>query len=524
MLNCMSPILQLHRQLSNGLDVVRRSSEGCLRLSSLATKTNLRWACASAAVSAVLIFAASGQGGGSEPSNLSAESLKAAAPTPKPTAKPTPATPAPTPAPTAEPAPVVIETAPPAPAAPEPEPDTASGPAPLPGTGPNYYVDDVNGNDGNSGTSEAAPWRTLAKATSFTLSPGERLLLRRGGVWSETLKIEESGAVGLPVVIGPYGSGPPPVIQAANDCIALFGSGIVVAQMQMQDCWSGVRIPAGASSNRVQDSVLARNVAGVLVSEGASDNVIIGNTFQNNNKMSVNTPGGYDDSGAFGVLLNGDRNEVAYNHISGSDAFSYDYGRDGAAVEIYKGQGNSIHHNVAVDNHAFSELGDPRTRDNTFGYNLVLSSLADSTFLVTRGGQDGRGPVANTRLFNNTVVMTGPGSQGFVCHGGCNSGVLVMRNNVIQAVLKAGYADGAFDEDYDFYGGGITQFPLGPHSGVGNPMFNNPSAGDFHLAGGSPAVDSGIDMGYSADLEGRSVPRDGNGDGFAVADRGAFES
>ena len=119
--------------------------------------------------------------------------------------------------------------------------------------------------------------------------------------------------------------------------------------------------------------------------------------------------------------MNGDRNEVAHNTISGSDTFSYDYGRDGAAVEIYGGQGNSIHHNVAVDNHAFSELGDPRTRDNTFGYNLVFSSLPDSTFLVTRGGQDGHGPVANTRLINNTVVMTGPGSQGFVCHGGCTA-------------------------------------------------------------------------------------------------------
>ena len=193
-------------------------------------------------------------------------------------------------------------------------------------------------------------------------------------------------------------------------------------------------------------------------------------------------------------------------------------------MEVYGGQGNNIHHNVAVDNQAYSELGDSRSRDNTFGYNLVLSSLPDSTFLVTRGGEDGYGPVANTRLFNNSVVMTGAGSQGFVCHGGCNAGVLVMRNNIIQAVHKAGYADGAFDEDYNIYGGGITQFALGPHSAVGNPMFINPGAGDFHLAGGSPAVDSGIDSGYGADVEGRSVPHDGNGDGIAVPDRGAFES
>jgi hypothetical protein len=59
---------------------------------------------------------------------------------------------------------------------------------------------------------------------------------------------------------------------------------------------------------------------------------------------------------------------------------------------------------------------------------------------------------------------------------------------------------------------------------VGNPVFINPSTGDFHLAAGTPALDSGVDAGYGADLEGRSVPHDGNADGIAVADRGAFES
>ena len=482
----------------------------------------LRWAFAFAVVTATLLFAFSSQDEGSDPGRPAAAVVNTARPTPKPTSKPTPAaTPAPTAAPTPAPATPEPPTPEPAPAA---ERGTTSAPPTLPGTGPNYYVDDVNGNDSNGGTSEATAWRSLDKASGFTLSPGERLLFKRGGVWAGTLKIEESGAGGVPVVIASYGGGPLPVIHGAGDCIALFGSGVVIMQMQAQECWSGVRIPAGASFNRLEGNVFASNVAGVLVSSGASDNVIAGNTIQNNNKMSVNTPGGHDDSGAFGVLLNGDRNEVAHNTISGSDTSSYDYGRDGAAVEVSGGQGNSIHHNVAVDNHAFSELGDARARDNTFGYNLVLSSLPDSTFLVTRGAQDGYGPVENTRLFNNTVVMTGPGSQGFVCHGGCNSSVLTMRNNIIQAVLKAGYADGAFDEDYNLYGGGITQFPLGPHSAVGNPMFNNPAAGDFHLAGGSPAVDSGVDAGYNADLEGRGVPHDGNADGIAVADRGAFES
>jgi len=525
----MYPFTHPQRLLSDWSRRLTEAGEGRSWLS-LAKNVKLRWALALAIVTVTLVFACSGQDEVQDPASAKVAATRTPRPTPEPTLRPTLA---PTPVPTAAPTPPPPTPAPP----PRPAPARAGAPAQasepgtsaappdsLPGTGPNYYVDDVNGNDGSSGTSETTAWRSLDRAGSFTLSPGARLLFRRGGVWAGTLKIEESGAGGLPVVIASYGSGPLPVIQGANDCIALFGSGVVITQVQAQDCWSGVRIPAGASFNRLEGNVFAGNVAGVLVSDGASDNVIAGNTFQNNNKMSVNTPGGYDDSGAFGVLLNGDRNDVAHNFISGSVSPSFDYGLDGAAVEVYGGQGNNIHHNVAVDNHAFSELGDPRSRDNTFAYNLVLSSLPESTFLVTRGGQDGHGPVANTRLLNNTVVMTGAGSQGFVCHGGCDSGVLMMRNNIIQAALKAGYADGAFDEDYNFYAGGITQFSLGPHSGTGNPGFSNPAAGDFHLAAGSPAVDSGVDAGYTADLEGRNVPGDGNADGIAVADRGAFES
>jgi len=37
-------------------------------------------------------------------------------------------------------------------------------------------------------------------------------------------------------------------------------------------------------------------------------------------------------------------------------------------------------------------------------------------------------------------------------------------------------------------------------------------------------LDSGVEAGYAADLEGRYVPLDGNSDGVAIADRGAFES
>jgi hypothetical protein len=290
----------------------------------------------------------------------------------------------------------------------------------------------------------------------------------------------------------------------------------------MHNCsWAGISISGAA--NRIEDNLVRNNISGVAVRAGAVDNRILRNQIRDNNRMSVLTTQPWDDSGAFGVLLHGDRTEVAYNTISGSDAFSHDYGRDGAAIEIYGGRNNSIHHNQAFDNDAFAELGNSRSADNTFAYNLVRSSLERSTFLVTRGGKSGFGPVLRTMLVNNTVLMTGRYSEGFVCEAGCGPDVLTMRNNIVVAVVKAGYADRAFTDDHNLYWGGIVQFPKGATSIVGDPRFVDPGRGDLHLRSDSPAVDRGVPAGYTADLGGAAVPRDGNGDGTAAVDLGAYE-
>ncbi len=75
-----------------------------------------------------------------------------------------------------------------------------------------YFVDSENGSDLNNGTTEINAWKTLAKVSSVTLSPGDIVLLKRGGTWREQLNIRGSGVEGLPITFGAYGSGNAPEI------------------------------------------------------------------------------------------------------------------------------------------------------------------------------------------------------------------------------------------------------------------------------------------------------------------------
>ena len=87
-----------------------------------------------------------------------------------------------------------------------------------------------------------------------------------------------------------------------------------------------------------------------------------------------------------------------------------------------------------------------------------------------------------------------------------------MRNNIIGAGWKAGYADGPIDEDYDLFFRGNTQFTRGTHSIVGDPAFINSVGGNFDLLAGSRAIDAGAYSPYRKDFQGDVVPQDGNGD------------
>ena len=84
-------------------------------------------------------------------------------------------------------------------------------------TGRTLYIDSEKGNDNNPGFSPDKAWKTLNRANLFELQPGDSLLLKAGTRYSGQLKPQGSGKVDggiLPVIVGKYGHGPAPRIDA----------------------------------------------------------------------------------------------------------------------------------------------------------------------------------------------------------------------------------------------------------------------------------------------------------------------
>lgn len=396
-----------------------------------------------------------------------------------------------------------------------------------------FYISPT-GSDDNAGTSEAAPWRSLPRVGTADLRPGDRILLRGGARFAATELTVPRSAAGTranPIVVGSYGTGRGSITGSSGSCITIAGSWVTVRDVVTQDCtYSGLSITGDHVT--VTDIETSGSFAGVTIRDGADHAVVRDSYIHDNVTMRPDTPGPDDDSGAFGVLVNGDHALVTGNTISGQDAPSADYGTDGAAVELYGAKGTVVSYNIARDNHTFTELGGipgvDESRDSTYAYNQVTSRQLDSKFVVLHaGGRWGR--ASATRLIHNTAILSGPGSEGFVCGPECGTDALIMEANLISASYQSGSVSGTYTQSHNILAGAAPKCVVAhvtepcPDTFVTDPRVDG--SGDYvTLRTGSPAIDSGgSDSGYSVDIAGQQVPVDGSGVGHGRADAGAWE-
>ena len=392
-----------------------------------------------------------------------------------------------------------------------------SKPVPSASAGESYYVDSQGGSDSNPGTSEAAPWRTLASVHALKFLPGDVVHFKHGSSWTGGLVIDDSGLEGSPITFTTYGTGSRPVFSnpggagSWTKAVTIRASWVVLEGILVRDAHeAGVAIPDDSDHNVVRDVEVTNVGIGASV---YGDSNLVTQSYLHDLHMEVNTPGGDDDYGAVAVVLSGLGNEVSYNRMLNCIAPSYDY--DGGAVEWWgTADGSYVHHNWAKGNNGFFEVGRGSARNTVVAYNVAVDN--GDFFYIHFRDQFGS-VVEDFRIENNTIVERSNGQSRWMVFGFSDnptSTTLLMRNNIISVSGFQGVANtwGFTHENnlYDLHNVSQGSFSLGPGEFSADPLFANPLADDFHLKAGTRAIDSGLALGHGLDFDG-PPPRDSRG-------------
>lgn len=394
---------------------------------------------------------------------------------------------------------------------------------------PCYFVDSLDGDDANPGTSEDRPWKSLSRVSAAPLPPMSSVLFKRGSSWIGELSIGQSGQPGAPITFGAYGGGPRPIISNPGPVgsftrgIVVTGDWIVLRGLEVRDtAEAAIKLMPLADHNIIDDVELWNAGFGIQIDSAYN---VVSRAYIHDLHMVVNTFGGNDDYGAVGITLVGGRNnEISYSAFARCRAPSLDYGQDGGAIEWYgpNTDANYVHHNWVSDSDGFFEIGGGSTANSVVAYNV---SVNNDRFLLLNLDGKYASTITNLRVENNTIVEISDSQRGWVVLGfsaAPTENTLSVRNNLFY-VSNYNYVSnfGSFAHSHNLYAlqnGTNVGYVLLEGEGVADPLFRSLESGDFHLLASSPAINGGLSLGYQLDYDDRPVPV-----GIAP-DIGAFEA
>lgn len=419
---------------------------------------------------------------------------------------------------------------------------------PLAG-GQSYYVA-PNGDDGDPGT-ETRPWRSIQKAAD-TLVAGDTVYIK-AGTYREAVVPRNSGSAGQYITYAAY----------PGDTVILDGSGIVL------DEWAGLitlfdKAYIRITGLTIQNAGPSRNNAGILL-DGSRHILIERNRTYNTASSGIGVWNGED------ILIDGNEVELACNDgeqecitVAGTRGFEVrnnhvHHGgsstRGGEGIDLKDGSseglvyGNHVHdmqrvgiyvdawdkytHHIAVYNNIVhdvaasgmqlaSEMGG--RLENIQIYNNVAYHNKWVGIAVSACCPEAEAhPMKEIAIINNTLYNNGWESWGGGIGVEENADIqaLTIRNNIcsrnlyFQIAVDPAVPSEQVTVDHNLIDGyrGTEGEIYGADHVEGDPAFVNPTAADFHLRAGSPAIDKGSALKAPADdYDGDVRPQGGGHD------------
>lgn len=304
-----------------------------------------------------------------------------------------------------------------------------------------YYVDPVNGNDANNGTSLGTAWKTIQKSCN-SATPNSVVEIK-GGTYKESITVNVSGSAGNPITFRSY----------MNESVLIDGTGITGSTLLTIKDKSFLNFEKLTFQNLTKN-----NAIGILVECSASATV----TALRFSKLSVSTinwtnnagtkPGSNDNSQPFIAYGRGTTAGKAitnlvvedcefYNNITGySETLSLDGNIDGFII-----RNNRVHDNINIGIYVGGNYGEcsipalDHVRNGTIENNTCYNNVA---FYATSGGIYADG-AQNVLIQRNQCFRNGYGVEVGCEENGSTDNITVVNNLIVQN-KEAGISIGGY--------------------------------------------------------------------------------
>ena len=132
-----------------------------------------------------------------------------------------------------------------------------------------FYIDAIAGDDARDGLTPQTAWKTFRNTVHLTLGPGERLLLKRGSVFTEELLLKAAGASENWAELGAYGEGMRPQIRRDrhmnNRCVYIADAAyLAIRDLIVCNAGAGIMVTCAspASGHVLVERCLAHHIEG----------------------------------------------------------------------------------------------------------------------------------------------------------------------------------------------------------------------------------------------------------------------